>query len=104
MPRYGVKNPAFLAPSGIECSTFLPSALPNLSSHASPVSSFSQVKTGFLSSYLHLFSACDLCVRETERERWDMFIIFLGYSNLFLFFWVIIADRGFDKRCGFIGS
>lgn len=39
----------------------------------------------------------------------DVYYYFLDYvlcySNLFpFFFWVIIADRGFDKRCGFIGS
>lgn len=61
MPRYGVKNPAFRATSGIECSTFLPSALPNLSSHASPVSSFSQLIEA-------LISGVDLSEAEAEAS------------------------------------
>lgn len=43
-PRYGVKNPNFQASFGVEFLNFAPSALPNSISHASPVSSFSEVK------------------------------------------------------------
>ncbi|KAH6755283.1 tryptophan biosynthesis 1 [Perilla frutescens var. hirtella] len=61
MPRFGVINPIFHAPSRIECSTFLASALPNSSSHASPVSSFSQLIEA-------LISGVDLSEAEAEAS------------------------------------
>ncbi|XP_057804512.1 anthranilate phosphoribosyltransferase, chloroplastic-like [Salvia miltiorrhiza] len=60
-PRYGFKNPNFRAPFGVECSNFLPSALPISSSHASPLSSFSQlIET--------LISGVDLSEAEAEAS------------------------------------
>ncbi|KAH6809461.1 tryptophan biosynthesis 1 [Perilla frutescens var. frutescens] len=61
MPRFGVINLNFHAPSRIGCSTFLPSALPNSSSHASPVSSFSQLIEA-------LISGVDLSEAEAEAS------------------------------------
>ncbi|KAI3454473.1 hypothetical protein Pfo_011136 [Paulownia fortunei] len=61
MPRYKVNNPKFHSPFGIKCSTFLPSALPNSSSHASPVSSFSQLIEA-------LISGVDLSEAEAEAS------------------------------------
>ncbi|KAL7098479.1 hypothetical protein ACP275_09G020000 [Erythranthe tilingii] len=57
-----VKNPFFHAPFGIKCSTVCPpSALPNSNSHASPVSSFSQLIES-------LISGVDLSEAEAEAS------------------------------------
>ncbi|KAL1568225.1 DNA topoisomerase 2-associated protein pat1 [Salvia divinorum] len=57
-PRCVVKTPFFHAPFGAECSTFLPSALPNSTSHAS---SFSQLIES-------LISGVDLSEAEAEAS------------------------------------
>ncbi|KAK6148360.1 hypothetical protein DH2020_019272 [Rehmannia glutinosa] len=61
LPRYKVNNPNPHGPFGIKCSSFSPSALPNSSSHASPVSSFSQLIEA-------LISGVDLSEAEAEAS------------------------------------
>ncbi|KAL1532995.1 DNA topoisomerase 2-associated protein pat1, variant 2 [Salvia divinorum] len=62
LPQYGVKSPIFRAPFDVDCSTFLPSAaLPNSSTHASPLSSFSQLIES-------LISGVDLSEDEAEAS------------------------------------
>ncbi|KAL0440989.1 UNVERIFIED_CONTAM: Anthranilate phosphoribosyltransferase, chloroplastic [Sesamum radiatum] len=61
MSIYKVDNTNFLSPFGFKCSSFLPSALPNSSSHASPVSSFSQLIEA-------LISGVDLSEAEAEAS------------------------------------
>ncbi|KAL2243714.1 UNVERIFIED_CONTAM: Anthranilate phosphoribosyltransferase, chloroplastic [Sesamum indicum] len=61
MPPYKVDNTNFQSPFGFKCSSFRPSALPNSSSHASPVSSFSQLIEA-------LISGVDLSEAEAEAS------------------------------------
>ncbi|KAL8457862.1 hypothetical protein ACS0TY_035652 [Phlomoides rotata] len=61
IPRFKVNNPSFDTSIGIKCWTLLPAALPNSGTHASPVSSFSQLIEA-------LISGVDLSEAEAEAS------------------------------------